>query len=152
MAPASRTIAVFAAVGAIVVPLVATLAGSALRSLAPEAGGALALLHDVRLLLWPMSRLFDAAEASRHWLYLPLATVLSNALIYGAIGALAAWGRAVPAAFFAAVAVAIAAIAGAHFAFDTGIGAAAIAAAVAVTALIAHRVATRTSRSVAHDR
>lgn len=152
MAPAGRTIAVFAAIGAIVVPLVATLAGSVLRSLAPEAGGALALLHDVRLLLWPMSRLFDAAEASRHWLYLPLATVLSNALIYGAIGALAAWGRAVPAAFVAAVAVAVAAIAGAHLAFDTGIVAPAIAVAVAVTALIAHRLATRTSRPATRGR
>jgi hypothetical protein len=152
MAPASRTIAVFAAVGAIVVPLVATLAGSALRSLAPEAGGALAVLHDVRLLLWPMSRLYDAAEASRHWLYLPLATVLSNALIYGAIGAVVAWGRAVPAAFVAAVAVAVAAIAGAHLAFDTGTGAVTVAVAVAVTALIAHRLATRTSRPATRDR
>lgn len=146
MTPASRTIAAFAAVGGIAVPLGATLAGWALRSLAPEAGSALALLHDVRLSLWPMSRLFDAAEASRHWLYLPLATVLSNALIYAAIGALAAWGRIVPAAFVAALAAAVAGIAAAHLAFDTGIAACAVAVALAVIALVAHRWVQRPAR------
>ncbi len=152
MSPASRTIAVFAAVGGIAVPLGATLAAWALRSLAPEAVGALALLHDVRLSLWPMSRLFDAAEASRHWLYLPLATVLSNALIYAAVGALAAWGRVVPAASVAALAVAVAAIAGAHLAFDTGAAGAAVAVALAVIALVAHRLALRSSRPAPRDR
>ena len=146
MAPASRPIAVFAAVGGIAVPLVAALAGWALRSLAPEAGSALALLHDVRLSLWPTSRLLDAAEASRHWLYLPLATVLSNALIYAAIGALAAWGRTVPAAFVAAIAATVAAIAAAHLALDTGITGCVVAVALAVAALGAHWLATRTSR------
>jgi hypothetical protein len=101
--------------------------------LVPDAGIALGLLHDVRLSLWPMSRLFDAAEARRHWLYLPLATVLSNALLYATIGALAAWGRTVPAAFAAA-----------HLGFDTDRAGAAVAAALAVIALVLHRLATRT--------
>jgi len=75
------------------VPAVFTLAGWGLRSL--SADGALAVLHDVRLLLWPMSRLFDDAGAARHWLYLPLAAVLSNALIYALVGTLAVCGRSI---------------------------------------------------------
>jgi hypothetical protein len=141
---APRTILVFAAVGGVIVPMAATLAGLGLRSLAPESSaGALALLSDVRLSLWPMSRLFDAPEASRHWLYLPLATLLSNALIYAAIGALAAWGRMSSAAFVAAVAAAIAAAVSAHLAFDTSVVSAVVAAVLAVTALVAHHYARR---------
>ncbi len=144
MAPAARTIALFAVAGAIVVPLLTGLARWALVTLLPDVGIALGLLHGVRLSLWPMSRLFDAAEASRHWLYLPLATILANALLYAAIGALAAWGRTVPAAFVAAVATAVAAVVAAHFAFDTDVAGAVVAAALAVTALVLHRLATRT--------
>jgi hypothetical protein len=141
--PATRTLAGFAAAGGIVVPLLLTLARAALRALGAEADGALAILADVRLSLWPMSRLFDAADAGRHWLYLPLAAVLSNALIYAAVGSLAAWGRTSIPAFAAAVALAAALPLAAHLAFGTGVAGAAVAIAIAVTALLAHRFARR---------
>jgi hypothetical protein len=121
------------------VPIAFTLIGWGLRSLAPDAAGALALLHDVRLPLWPMSRLFDDAAAGRHWLYLPLAAILSNALIYAIVGVLAAWGRTAMAAFVAALAVAIAVPLAAQQGFGTSIAGVAIAAAFSVTGLLLHR-------------
>ena len=123
-------------------PIAFTLANWSLRSLSPEGAGALALLHDIRLPLWPMSRLFDEVAAARHWLYLPLAAILSNALLYAAVGALAAWGRTAFAAFVAAVAAPLAAQQG----FGTSVAGFAIAAAIAVTALLLHRRARRDAR------
>ena len=127
-------------------PIAFTLANWSLRSLSPEGAGALALLHDIRLPLWPMSRLFDEAAAARHWLYLPLAAILSNALLYAAVGALAAWGRTAFAAFVAAVAAAVAAPLAAQQGFGTSVAGFAIAAAIAVTALLLHRRARRDAR------
>jgi hypothetical protein len=89
----NKTLVVFAAAGGLVVPIVLTLLGWVLRRSTPDAATALALLHEVQLSLWPMSKLILDDPAGKHWLYLPLAAVLSNALVYGALGLLAAWGR-----------------------------------------------------------
>lgn len=118
-----RALIVFALVGGIGVPLAFLL----LRWLLPAAGAA---LNDVQWPLWPMSRMFADDRAARHWLYLPLAAVLSNALIYAAIGALAAWGRTFVPAFVAALALAVALPTVVQQAFGTG--AVGLAAAVAL--------------------
>jgi hypothetical protein len=131
-----RTVLLFAAVGGLVVPCAFVLAEWALRGSAPEA---VAFLRDVRLPLWPMSKLFDGAGAGRHWLYLPLATVLSNALLYAAVGALAAWGRARVAAYAAALALAVAIPLGAQQLLGSGANGLAVAVALAVGGLIVHR-------------
>lgn len=76
------------------VPCAFVLLGWAMRAPASGDASALTLLHAVQLPLWPMSKLFlDDATGGRHWLYLPLAAVLSNALIYVAVGLVAVWGR-----------------------------------------------------------
>lgn len=133
-----RTVIAFALVGGLAVPLAFTL----LRWLAPEAGTP---LRDVQLPLWPMSRMFADDRAGRHWLYLPLAALLSNALIYAAIGVLASWGRAFPAAFVAALAAAVALPTVAQQAFGTSAAGLAVAIALAVIGLALHRWAGRRS-------
>jgi hypothetical protein len=96
----------FGAIGGLGVPVAFTLAGWLLRRFAPDDPGLLTLLHDVQLPLWPMSKLILDDPSGKHWLYLPLAAVLSNALIYAAAGAVSAWGRTNRRAF-AALAVAV---------------------------------------------
>jgi len=88
-----RAILLFGAIGGLGVPAVFTLAGWMLRRLVPDDPGALALLHGIELPLWPMSKLMQDDPLGKHWLYLPLAAVLSNALIYAAAGAVSAWGQ-----------------------------------------------------------
>jgi hypothetical protein len=135
-----RTILLFAAAGGLVVPCAFLLAAWGLRALSPDAAP---FLRDVRLPLWPMSRLFDDAGASRHWLYLPLAAVPSNALVYAAVGALAAWGRTRPAAFAAALTAAVAIPFAIQQGFGTGLAGFAVGAALAQVALIVHHRAAR---------
>ncbi len=133
-----RAILLFGAIGGLGVPLVLTLASWMLRSYAPDAGGVIALLRDVRLPLWPMSRLFDDDPAGRHWLYLPLAAILSNMLIYAVVGILSAWGRTNRAAFVAAMAVAMGLLFVAQWSFGTSRIGLAIAAALALIGLLLH--------------
>jgi hypothetical protein len=133
-----RTLIAFAAVGGVLVPVVFTLLGWALPRLAGASGEASALLHDVQLPLWPMSKLILDAPAGKHWLYLPLAALLSNALVYVAIGALATWGRGNRAAFAAAVLVTLALLAAGWLGFGTSSAGFAIAAALALAGLVAH--------------
>jgi hypothetical protein len=134
----------FGTVGGLGVPAAFTLAGWMLRRFAPGDPGALALLRDIQLPLWPMSKLILADPSSKHWLYLPLAAVLSNALIYAMVGAVSAWGRT-NRRVFAALAVAVV---GALFvgrqAFGSSFPGVMIAAAFAVLGLsIHHRGALR---------
>jgi hypothetical protein len=134
-----RTLLAFALVGGVGVPAAFVL----LRWLLPDAGAA---LNGVQWPLWPMSRMFADDRAGRHWLYLPLAAVLSNALIYAAIGALAAWGRTSVPAFVAALVLAVALPTAAQQAFDTGAAGLAAAIALAVIGLALHRWSGRRSR------
>ena len=87
-----RAALLFGAIGGLGVPAAFTLAGWMLGRFAPDASGAVALLHGIQLPLWPMSKLMQDDPAGKHWLYLPLAAMLSNALIYAAVGAASAWG------------------------------------------------------------
>jgi hypothetical protein len=138
----TRTLVAFAVVGGIAVPIVFVLLGFALGPRAPG-DATLALLHGVQLPLWPMSKLILDDPSGKHWLYLPLAAVLSNALIYGAVGLLAGWGRVQRAGFVAALLTVLAMLVAAWQGFGTsGIGFA-IAAAVALGGLILHRLAAR---------
>ena len=89
-----RAILLFGAIGGLGVPVVFMLAGRMLRRFAPDDAGALALLHGVQLPLWPMSKLILDDPSGKHWLYLPLAAVLSNAMLYAIVGVASAWGRA----------------------------------------------------------
>lgn len=133
-----RAIFVFGAIGGLGVPLIFALLGWGLRTFAPEAHPS---LRDVELPLWPMSTMFADDPSGRHWLYLPLAAILSNALIYAAIGAMSAWGRSNIAAFGAALLAAIAILVAVQQAFGTGPAGLVIAAALAVTGLwIHHRI------------
>jgi hypothetical protein len=133
-----RAILLFAAIGGLGVPAAFTLAGWMLRRLDPGDPGALALLHDVQLPLWPMSKLILDDPTGRHWLYLPLAAVLSNALLYAIAGAASAWART-NRLVFAALLVAIV---GLLFVAMRGFGTEAtgflVAAAIAVAGLVIH--------------
>lgn len=134
-----RAVIAFALVGGLAVPLAFTL----LRWLMPDAS---APLRDVQLPLWPMSRMFADDRAGRHWLYLPLAAVLSNALIYAAIGVLASLGRAFVAAFVAALVAAVALLTVAQQAFGTSAAGLAAAITLTVIGLALHHWAGRYSR------
>ena len=90
-------------------PTAFTLAGWMLRRFADDAAGALALLHAIQLPLWPMSKLILDDPSGKHWLYLPVAAVLSNALVYAMVGAASAWGR-VSRGVFPALLVAVVAL------------------------------------------
>ncbi len=133
-----RAILVFGAIGGLGMPLLFALLGWGVRTFAPEAQPS---LRDVELPLWPMSRMFADDPSGRHWLYLPLAAILSNALIYAAIGAMSAWGRSNVVAFGAALLAAVGIPVAAQQAFGTGPAGLAVAAALAVTGLwIHHRI------------
>jgi hypothetical protein len=102
----SRAAVRFGIVGGLVVPIAFTLLGWGARRFV-SAGSTAAQLPpwvDVQLLLWPMSKLILDDPSGRHWLYLPLAALLSNALIYAAVGALSALGRKNRGVFIALVA------------------------------------------------
>jgi hypothetical protein len=133
-----RAIVVFAVMGGILVPIAFTVAGWGLRAIGVEEAVGMALLRDIRLPLWPMSKLIDDDPSGRHWLYLPLAAVLSNALIYAAIGALSEWGRKRTAAFVAAAIVTFALLFAAQRGFGTGATGLAIAVAIVLTGLALH--------------
>lgn len=138
-----RTLVAFAVVGGIVVPAVFTILGWLLRDRTGGDAAALALLHGAQLPLWPMSKLILADPSAKHWLYLPLAAVLSNALIYGAIGLLAGWGLRRRAGFAAAVLVSLALLYTAWQGFGTSGTGFAIAAVLACVGLAVHH---RTAR------
>jgi hypothetical protein len=133
----TKTLVAFAAVGGIAVPIVFVLLGFAFGPRTPG-DATLALLHGVQLPLWPMSKLILDDPSGKHWLYLPLAAVLSNALIYGAVGLLAGWGRVQRAGFVAALLTALAMLVAAWQGFGTSDTGFAIAAAVALGGLILH--------------
>lgn len=133
-----RALPLFAVVGGLVVPIAFTLLGWAVHRYAPGDAGALALLHDVQLPLWPMSMLILDDWSGRHWLYLPLAAMLSNALVYAAVGALAAAGRTVRLAYPAVLATVALLLYLFHALLGTGALGLAIAIALAFAALIVH--------------
>jgi hypothetical protein len=124
----TKAILWFAATGGLAVPVAFTALGALVRRLAPDSVAALGLLHEVQLPLWPMSRLILDDPAGRHWLYLPLAAILSNALLYAAVGALAAGRRSAPAAPALAIGIVVAGILG----FGTGVAGSALAAVLAL--------------------
>ncbi len=130
-----RAILLFGAIGGLGVPVTFTLAGWMLRRFAPDA---LAFLHGVQLPLWPMSKLILDDPAGKHWLYLPLAALLSNALIYAAVGAVAAWGRTRRAVFVILLAAVVAMLFVAAQGFGTGIPGFLAAAAISVLGLVMH--------------
>ncbi len=133
-----RALLLFAAVGGLVVPIVFTLLGWALRRSAPGDAGALALLHDVQLPLWPMSKLILDDPSSKHWLYLPLAALLSNALVYAAVGALSASGRTVRLAYPGVLATVALLLYLVYALLGTGATGLAIATGLSLAGLIAH--------------
>ncbi len=135
----TRTPVVFAAVGGLVVPIVFTLLGWALDGRAPGGAAALALLHGVQLPLWPMSKLILSDPSNKHWLYLPFAAVLSNALIYGVVGLLAGWGRTSRAGLVATVIAASSILVAGWQGFGTSGTGFAIAAAMVLAGLVLHR-------------
>lgn len=142
-----RAVILFALVGGVGVPVVFTLAGWLLRSFAPASPDALALLRDVQLPLWPMSKLLLDDRSGRHWMYLPLATLLSNALLYAAAGAIAAIGRRRVAVFGALVAAVVGMLCVASRGFGSGPAGLAVAALLAVAGLaMHHRAGTRPRR------
>ena len=105
--PVSRAALRFGIVGGLVVPIAFTLLGWGARRFVSAGSTAAAQLPpwvDVQLLLWPMSKLILDDPSGKHWLYLPLAALLSNALIYAAVGALSALGRKNRGVFIALVA------------------------------------------------
>jgi hypothetical protein len=130
-----RAILVFGAIGGLGVPLAFVLLGWVFQMVAPDAR---AWLRDVEWPLWPMSRMFADDPERRHWLYLLPAAILSNALIYAAIGALSAWGRRFVPAFGGALVAAIAVLVAAQRGFGTSTAGLAIAVAFAVTGLLLH--------------
>ncbi len=130
-----RAILVFGAIGGLGVPLFFVLLGWVFQMFAPDAR---VELRDVEWPLWPMARMFADDPAGRHWLYLPLAAILSNALIYSAIGALSAWGRHSVPAFAAALVAAIAILVVVQQGFGTSAAGLAIAVAFAITELLLH--------------
>ena len=130
-------ILLFGAIGGLGVPVAFTLAGWMLRSFAPDA---LAFLHRVQLPLWPMSKLILDDPTGRHWLYLPLAALLSNALIYAAVGAVAAWGRTRRGAFLVLLGAVVAMLFVAARGFGSGMPGFLAAAAIAVAGLVIHHL------------
>lgn len=138
-----RTLIGFAVTGGLVVPVVFTLLGVLVRRLAADAPGAIALLQGAQLPLWPMSKLILDDPAGKHWLYLPLAAVLSNALVFVAIGALAVWGRTSRPAFVAALVVTLALMVLAWRGFGTSGAGFAIALTLALGGLAIHHRLTR---------
>ena len=133
-----RALLFFAAVGGLAVPIVFTLLGWALRRSSPGDAGVLALLHDVQLPLWPMSKLILDDPSSKHWLYLPLAALLSNALVYAVVGALSASGRTVRLAYPGVLATVALLLYLVHALLGTGATGLAIATALALFGLIVH--------------
>lgn len=138
-----KTLVAFAVLGGVVVPVAFTVLGWLVRSYAPGDAAALALLHGVQLPLWPMSKLILADPSGKHWLYLPLAAVLSNALIYGAIGLLAGWGIRHRAGFAAAMLATLVLTYAAWQGFGTSGAGFAIAAILACAGLVLHHRASR---------
>ena len=128
----------FGAVGGLGVPAAFALVGWMLRRFAPDDPGALTLLHDVQLPLWPMSKLILDDPSSKHWLYLPLAAVLSNALVYAAAGAVSAWGRTNRRVFAALAVAVVGALLVARQGFGSSFPGVMIAAAFAVLGLSMH--------------
>jgi hypothetical protein len=94
----------------------------------------------VQLPLWPMSKLILDDPAGRHWLYLPLAAVLSNALIYAAVGAVAAWARTRRGVFLILLAAVVAVLLAAAQGFGSGMRGFLPAAAIAVAGLVIHHL------------
>lgn len=133
-----KTLFAFAAIGGLAVPIVFVLLGWMIGGRTPGDAAGRGLLHGVQLPLWPMSKLFLDDPSGKHWLYLPLAAVLSNALIYGAVGLLAGWGLAHRAGFVAALVAVLAMLVTAWQGFGSSGTGFAIAAAVALTGLILH--------------
>jgi hypothetical protein len=133
-----RAIRLFGAIGGLGVPVVFTLAGWMLRSFAPDAAGALALLHGMQLPLWPMSKLIQDDPSGKHWLYLPLAAVLSNALLYAIVGVASVWGRKNRGVFLALPVAVVGLLFVAAHGFGSGPAGFLLAAAVAVAGLVVH--------------
>jgi len=133
-----RAILLFGAIGGLGVPALFTLAGWLLRRSAPDAAGALPLLHGIQLPLWPMSKLILDDPSGKHWLYLPLAAVLSNALLYAIAGAASAWGRANRATFLALLIAVVGLLFVAARGFGSGVAGFILAAAVSVAGLAIH--------------
>lgn len=133
-----KALVAFTFVGGIVVPGAFTILGWVLRNQGAGDAAALAQLHAVQLPLWPMSKLILADPSAKHWLYLPLAAVLSNALIYGAIGLLAGWGVRNRAGFAAAMSAALVILYAAWQGFGTSGTGFALAAVLACAGLALH--------------
>lgn len=138
-----KSVVVFAVVGGVVVPAFFLLLGWAARAQGPADAAAMAQVHAVQLPLWPMSKLFVDDPSGRHWLYLPLAAVLSNALIYAAIGLVAAWGRTRRAGFALPAVAAIVLLVAAQQGFGTSGAGLAIATSVALVGLALHHFVRR---------
>lgn len=138
-----KTLVAFAVAGGIAVPVVFTVLGWLLRDGAADDSTAKALLYGVQLPLWPMSKLILADPSGKHWLYLPLAAVLSNALVYGAIGLLAGWGIHHRAGLAAAVLATLVLLCAAWQVFGTSGAGFAIAAILACAGLALHHRASR---------
>ena len=133
-----RAILLFGAIGGLAVPAAFVLAGWMLRRLAPDAGSLLPLLHGIQLLLWPMSKLVQDDPSGKHWLYLPLAAVLSNALLYAIVGAASVWGRANRGVFLALLAAVVGLLFAATHGFGSGAAGFLLAAAVCCAGLVIH--------------
>jgi len=131
-------ILLFGAIGGVGVPVAFTLAGWLLRRFAPGDAGALTLLHDIQLPLWPMSKLILADPTAKHWLYLPLAALLSNAMIYALVGAASAWGRSHRGLFPVLLLAVVAMLFVAKHGFGSGLTGLLVAAAVCVAGLVIH--------------
>jgi len=131
-------ILLFGAIGGFGVPAAFTLGGWMLRRFAPDPSGALELLHGIQLPLWPMSKVLLDDPSGKHWLYLPLAAVLSNALLYASVGAASAWGRTNRAAFLALPVAVVGLLYVATQGFGSGLIGFLLAAAVAVAGLVVH--------------
>ena len=133
-----RAILLFGAIGGLGVPALFTLAGWMLRRFASDAGGALALLQGIELPLWPMSKLILDDPSGKHWLYLPLAAVLSNALLYAIVGLASAWGRTNRGVFLALPVAVVLLLFVAMRGFGSGLTGFVVAAAIAVGGLVIH--------------
>jgi len=133
-----KTLLLFGAVGGVGVPAAFTLAAWALRRLAPGDAGVLTLLHDVQLPLWPMSKMLLDDPAAKHWLYLPLAALLSNALIYAAVGAASLPCRRHRVASVALAAAVVGLLAIASRGFGSSLTGFVVAAALAIAGLAIH--------------
>ena len=128
----------FGAIGGLAVPVAFTLAGWLLRRFAPDDPGMLTLLHDAELPLWPMSKLIFDDPSGKHWLYLPLAAVLSNALLYAIVGAVSCWGRTNRGVFLALPFAVVGLLFVATHGFGSGPAGFLLAAAVSIAGLLVH--------------